>query len=157
MRERQHRACFSCAETWAVPAFFNFQCIRRRHVQPDPAALQPGLVALDAHLDLRVQRQARHHTVFACPLDVVFDPQRTRVGVQRKRSPVRQIVADLVGIEHTALGIDYYRFQEGVAELPVAEAAYRHAVDTGEEALRIDLSRLQVVEHNGLGGHVLAI
>jgi membrane dipeptidase len=40
-------------------------------------------------------------------------------------------VADLVGIEHVGLGIDYFPGQEGVADLETARKRYQAAVDVG--------------------------
>jgi membrane dipeptidase len=40
-------------------------------------------------------------------------------------------VADLVGIDHVALGIDYFSGQAGVADDATAERVYRAAVDAG--------------------------
>lgn len=40
-------------------------------------------------------------------------------------------IADLVGIDHVALGIDYYAGQAGVSDDATAERMYRNAVDSG--------------------------
>jgi membrane dipeptidase len=40
-------------------------------------------------------------------------------------------IADLVGIDHTGLGIDYFTGQAGVVEQEEAERSYRRAVDAG--------------------------